>query len=106
MDFTSKQKRNIVSTIGDRYRVCMRRMESLEAQNAVSLNMKDYRDAQEYVNDINRTLLDCTSDTKLIIRKEFLCVSEPGWYQEYFSRNTYYRLRKKAVEEFLNQLDA
>ena len=104
MSYTNRQVRNIASVIGEHYRLCRRRMESLEKQNAVSLNMEAYQDAMNYVSTIDRTLRDCSNDTKLIITQGFLNNSDPGWYDSYYSRNTYYRLRKKAVSEFLNGL--
>lgn len=106
MELTNKQLRNVANTIGDRYRIAVRQMESMESDRTVSLNMQEYKDAADYVKEIDRTLDDCTEDTRLIIRKECLSMSESGWYENYYSRNTYYRLRKKAVIEFLRLLFA
>lgn len=104
MAYTNRQLRNIANVICEHYRLCRRKMESLEKQNAVALNMDDYRDALNYVTTIDRTLQDCSNDTRLIITQGFLNNGDPGWYDSYYSRNTYYRLRKKAVSEFLNGL--
>ena len=101
MTLTSYQLRNITQVICENYRYCKRKMESMENQNIVSLNMNEYADAKEYVRSVDRTLQDCSRDTQLIITKGFLMNNDPAWYLEYFSRNTFYRLRKKAVLEFL-----
>ena len=104
MTYTNKQLRNIANVIGEHYRLSKRQMESLENQNDVATNMELYKNALDYVRTVDRTLQDCSNDTRLIIRHGFLNNSEPGWYGSYYSRNTYYRLRKKAISEFLNGL--
>lgn len=101
MSLTNRQLRNITQVICENYRSCKRKMESMENQNIVSLNMNEYTDAREYVRSVDRILQDCSSDTQLIITKGFLMNSNPVWYLDYFSRNTFYRLRHKAVVEFL-----
>ncbi|MGM9941751.1 MAG: MG284/MPN403 family protein [Bulleidia sp.] len=103
--FNGRQLTRIASLIATHYRQSLRKMESLEAQNAVAMNLKEYNDAAEYVQRVDRALQDCSSDTRFIIRNGFLKNSESKWYMNYFSRNTFYRLRRKAVSEFLTTLD-
>ncbi|UUD35028.1 hypothetical protein NPA07_04445 [Mycoplasmopsis caviae] len=36
-----------------------------------------------------------------IIREDFLNRSNKNWFKDFYSKNTYYKYRKQAVEEFL-----
>ena len=102
--FNSRQLCRITARIATPYRLSLRTMESLESQKAVARNRQDYDDAAEYVHTVDRALQDCSSDTRFIIRNGFLKNNEPDWYMSFYTRNTFYRLRKKAMTEFLTTL--
>lgn len=104
MHYTTKQKKNIADLIGTNYRTCMRKIDSARMGGHVVWTDDDYRDCEEYVRTIERVLQDCSCETRFIIRNGILQIPEPGWYEEVYSKNTFYRLRKKAIEEFLNCL--
>lgn len=36
-----------------------------------------------------------------IIKEDFLKSQSKNWFKDYYSKNTYYKYRKQAVEEFL-----
>lgn len=54
---------------------------------------------------IDYALLICEPETELIIRNMFVTNRlQKEWYLEYFSKTTYYRKRKEAINEFANCL--
>ncbi len=44
-------------------------------------------------------------ELRLIIFNDFMAKNKRNWYLEYFSTSSYYRLRKVAIEKFLNCLE-
>lgn len=102
--YTTRQKKNIAEVIGFHYRKSLRQIETIASDGGIISDQNAYEDAIRYVNTVDRALKDCSNETKFIIRNGILIIPEPGWYEEVYSKNTFYRLRKKAIEEFLNCL--
>ena len=103
-ELTYQQKINLMNHIGDAYRGSLRRIDL--AESAVSSYPAErIQDDYAMKTLMERCLRDCSRDTQLITRRDFLEISEKHWYLLYFSQSKYYRLRKKAVDEFLHCLD-
>lgn len=101
---TWQQKLNIMNHLGDAYRSSLRRIDLAEDSrfHYVSEGISgDY--AMKVL--MERTLADCSANTRLITQNDFLEVKDRRWYTGYFSQSRYYRLRKKAVDEFLHCLE-
>lgn len=94
----------IVSYIGKVYRRSRKRRDVFEYQKCIRENQAVYDNDGSLIMLIDRTLMDCSKETQCIIRNEFLEIPEDMWYLPFFSRSAYYRLRKKALAEFLNCL--
>ncbi|MBQ1355384.1 MAG: hypothetical protein IIY72_02775, partial [Solobacterium sp.] len=73
-------------------------------QKCIRENQALYDNDGSLIMLIDRTLMDCSKETQCIIRNEFLEIPEDMWYLPFFSRSAYYRLRKKALVEFMNCL--
>lgn len=103
-EMTWHQKINLMNHIGDAYRGSLRRIDLAEKHGArySSDTIADDYALRAYVE---RALKDCSSQTQLIATRDFLEVSERSWYRLYFSQSSYYRLRRKAVDEYLHNLD-
>ena len=99
------EKRKIIKYIGDIYLKAQKRVDVLHFNNCIEENWAVYDNDTQLIHLIDRTLLDCSNDTKNIIRHDYLEVSNSHWYESYYSRSSYYRLKKKAIEEFLNNLN-
>lgn len=91
--------------IGSIYKRSRKRMDIYEFQNCVKENQEAYSCDQGLVHLIDRTLQDCSAETKCIIRKEYLETNPTDWYTEYFAKSSYYRLKKLALEEFMHCLN-
>lgn len=102
---TDTGKEKIVRYIGDIYQRSRKRMDIYTFQNCIRENQKTYNCDQGLVHLIDRTLADCTADTRCIIRRHYLEKNDPDWFLNYFARSTFYRLRKLAVQEFIRCLD-
>ena len=101
---TWQQKLNLMYRIGDVYRSSRRRLD-IEAAAGRSIRTEALRDDLEMKMLMERTLADCCPNTRLITTKDFLEIPRKGWYRMYFSQSQYYRLKHKAVDEFLHCLD-
>lgn len=67
------------------------------------LNKK--RDYELLIEMIDMIHLRVCQDTLLILTHEFLNYEEKEWWYQYFSRSTYYRLKKNAINEFFLYYD-
>ncbi len=60
---------------------------------------------EQFLNLIETTLMTCSEPTNWIIRHDYLEKKKNNWYMEYFAKSSYYRLKKVAINEFLNCLE-
>ncbi len=100
----TEEMEKIVGYIGKVYRRSRKRRDVFEYQKCVRENQAVYDSDGSLIMLIDRTLKDCSKETQCIIRNEFLEIPEDLWYLPFFSRSAYYRLRKKALIEFMNCL--
>ena len=56
---------------------------------------------KKYVLRVNFALSCMESRSSKILWKEYFFQIEKYWWMRYYARSTFYRLRKKAIEEFL-----
>lgn len=100
---TNKQKELIVKRIGMEYKKIKfyENNSSMICEND-SDNLKEkleyYYNLKEKVDYILTQLDDSLSK---VIYNEYLTRKKDSWWIYYYSRSTYYRLRKKAVDIFL-----
>lgn len=104
-DKTYEEMKGIMKYIGKIYKRAKKRVDVLHFNNCIEENWPVYDNDTQLIHLIDRTLLDCSNDTKNIIRHDYLQLSNPHWYESYYSRSSYYRLKKKAIEEFLGSLN-
>ena len=97
-------KKELVKFMGDAYMASKKRIDIYEFTDNKG-NDPGYLNDLEYVFRIDRVLQDCSDDTKKIIRHDFLQRSEAGWYKSLYSPSSYYRLKRRAVEEFMHCLN-
>ena len=102
-NLNENEKETVVRYIGELYRDNKKRSEILN-HNTVNEDKSSYTPDSDLIRIVDITLDDCSIDTQLIIRNEYLKAKNRRWYQEYYSPSTYYRLRKEAVKEFLKGL--
>ncbi|MBR3357541.1 MAG: hypothetical protein IKG46_06890 [Solobacterium sp.] len=101
---TDSAKRKVAEYIGSVYRRSRKRMDVM-LHSGVEESTAQYHTDADMVYLVDRALEDCSKDTRFIIRRELLQKPDPYWYEEFYSRTTYYRLRKQAIDEFLDSLN-
>ena len=102
---TESAKRKVAERIGALYRKSLKHMDIMSNTDCIREGTAVFRSEADLVYLVDRALQDCSRDTRFIIRNDYLKVSDPYWYEEFYSRSTYYRLKKEAISEFLESLD-
>lgn len=102
-DLSNLEKYKIVETIcrieKAKAKFDLQKRLTLRKQN---LSIADYQEKNNLYSDKLKQVLDCLSESSQnIIKNEFLFSKEIFWYEKYFSKTTYYKKRKEAVDEFL-----
>ena len=64
-------------------------------------NKKSRNLYESYISDVQNAIKAMDGVDKRIIRNEIFNIAQPMWWIPYYSKSTYYRLRKKAIERFL-----
>lgn len=100
--FDLSQDRDSMHYLGTIYRSCKKKIEIYQQYQS---NCKEYQNSVCFVDIIDRVLDGCSHDTKIIIQHDFLERNPTCWYESYFSRSSYYRLKDKAILEFLDCLE-
>lgn len=101
---TYEEEETVMQYLGKAYRRSRRRMDISNYLGETAENSKTYDSDRNYVYLIDRTVMDCSSDTRHVIINDYLKKSGPKWYVGYFSKSRYYRIRRDAVHEFLHCL--
>ena len=75
-------------------------------QYANRLNQKidDYDELQGIIRSFELIVSNLTYESKHIIKSEFMDNSARDWWEQMYSRSTYYRLKTRAMEEMLYYL--
>ena len=56
---------------------------------------------QDYIQEVNTTLLNMDPVFREIIEREFFVNGDPTWWYHSFSKTSFYRYRKLAIDIFL-----
>lgn len=91
--------------IGRVYKASKMQAHLKELYGSVYANSRKYDGAKEYIDYVDEALRMCGTDTRHIITHEYLFPSDSKWYLGYFSKSTFYRLKRVAITEFLRCLD-
>ena len=102
-ELTYQQKINIMDHLGDVYRSSRRRVKLAQDSNSRYVS-ETLLDDYETIKMLESVLNDCTENTRMIIRNGFFETRRKDWYVTYCTQSSYYRRRKKAVEEYLHGL--
>ena len=59
------------------------------------------RELEEYVEIVDRIHTHLSKESKFFIDNEYLNFYDRSWWYKYYSRASYYRIKHKALDEFL-----
>lgn len=121
---TFKDKKNLIENIFRQYQKVKMQYECLEAQNFYP--QYDYSTVREkkshyntsmikklnsYIMDKDELLITIRSfeilidslsfESRRVIQKDFIEEGNTNWWIDFYSRATYYRVKTRAMEEFL-----
>ena len=99
----SKQYRDVqrMNAIRDNYFHCTATLKNstrLILNDSDSLKTNMY---EEYIKDVENSMCLLDPLDQKVINKEFFEAPNKIWWIGLFSRSTYYRLRRRAIEKFL-----
>ena len=57
-----------------------------------------------FLRYVQYALNNCSKVSRLILENEYILYKGKEWWYDYFSRSNYYRLKQKAMDEFLDCL--
>ena len=99
---TKKEKAIVIADIINVYNQAI-----AKKRLAKSSHNNDYfsKDDHELIFTIEQALRNCSKETRLIIKNDFIYKQEKDWYLDYFSKSTYYRYQNSAMDEFINSLN-
>ena len=95
----------IMSYLGELYRQASLRIDLTDHDKPQSVVSDRYLDDRSFVYSIDRSLQDCSKETQLVIRKQFLEVNEKNWYLQFFSQGSFRKILLNAIREFLRIMD-
>ncbi len=105
-NLNTREANTIITKIAMQYRMARKYMDLAAYSGYIRERQAEYDESRSVIAIVDRSLQDCTRDTQLIIRKEYLENNvQDQWYLEYYSKTTYYRMRKKAMKEFLENMN-
>lgn len=99
-----EEEERMMEYLGRVYRRSRRRMDISRSIGEEAERSRAYISDRDYVYLIDRTMMDCSPDTRHVIMNDFLKKTNSKWYLGFFSRSYYYRIRRIAVREFLHCL--
>lgn len=60
----------------------------------------------EFIETIDDVLASMDEEEALILRFDYFENRTPKWYMNYFTRSTYYRIKTRAIDEFVRCVTA
>lgn len=63
------------------------------------------RNLELFIKMIEQIHQNVSKESAIILENEYLERKDKGWWQQYFSRATYYRFKHQAMDEFFNYYD-
>lgn len=67
---------------------------------------EELAEAFEFVETIDAVLASMNEEEALILRFDYFENRIPKWYMNYFTRSTYYRIKTRAIDEFVRCVTA
>ncbi len=103
-NLTSQELEKIVLHVAKIYRKSNLRNTINKNYNVKENNLL-YKQDKDFIHTIECLLGECSRDTRCIIENEFLKKTDSYWYLDFYTKSTFYRLKKKAVKEFIDCMD-
>lgn len=100
-----KDKERAVLSLVKGYRRAQRSLEIRDIKGEIQENEVFYNDDKVLVHLVESSLKKCSEDSQRIIENEYFTEAAHDWYLSFYSKSTFYRLKHRAIEEFVNCLN-
>ncbi len=100
-----KDKEKIVLYMIKSYKRAKRNINLQELRGGVQESAGVYKEDLMVIYLVDSTLQECNEDSKRILHHEYFVNSASNWYLEFYSKSTFYRLKHRAIEEFIDFLN-
>ncbi len=102
---TDREVEKIMECIGDLYRQVALRTDLAEHDAPNLAPSPQLLDDRAFLYRIDRCLQNCQKETQLVIRKQYLEISDRDWYLEFFTKQAFRKIRIRAIREFFRVMD-
>ncbi|HCV55354.1 MAG: hypothetical protein MR707_09930 [Galactobacillus timonensis] len=102
----AKRDDTIMRHLGEVSRACSRNVDLANTLGPGSMIVSPQKlaDDTKFIAILHRAVQDLPPKYRLIIEKEYLSISEKGWYKQYFPRSSYAKAKREAVKLVLDIL--
>lgn len=104
-ELNDNELQKVMGYLGTLYRQAALRVDLTDHDKPQSALTGRYLDDRSFIYSIDRSLQDCSKETQLVIRKQFLEVNEKNWYLQFFSQGNFRKILLNAIREFLRIMD-
>lgn len=101
-DYTSKYdaRKQLVKNFAEMYCTACLIVDLYKNAGTVEENQVFIKQKSNFIYLFERILSCCSADTRFIITNTFVRREKEDWYIPFYSRSSYYRIKKEAIEEF------
>ena len=103
---TFKQQDEIVNYIIRLYKKADSRIKLEEMIKSDEKSRNISKNDLIMIKIVSDALFELNEDYQRIIQNDYIIKQKPIWIYDYYTKSTYYRLKHKAIEEFLHCLNA
>ena len=104
-ELSDHEVQKIMDYLGELYRQAALRVDLTDHDKPQSAVSGRYLDDRSFIYTIDRSLRDCSKETQLVIRKQYLEVNEKNWYLQFFTQGSFRKILMNAIREFLHIMD-
>lgn len=104
-ELSDRDAEKIMECIGDLYRQTKLRVDLAEHDAPNRMPSPQCLDDRSFLYKIDRSLQNCQKETQLVIRKQYLEISDKNWYEEFFSKPGFRKILLKSIRELFEVMD-
>lgn len=99
-----EDKKLILEKLSECYLKSSRRVQIYKFQG-INEESAQYKGDLTVLQMIEISLEACSKNTQMIIKNEYFTYKQHDWYLDYYSKSSFYRLKKLAIIEFIDCLN-
>lgn len=100
-NYTFEEKNKLIVYLMRLYRKAKTNISYIEDCDLIQERIEEYRVERKTKLIIEDALDELDEQLRMVIINEYVLKKDKKWYLEYYGRSSYYRLKSKAIDEFL-----